>query len=524
VKILNHDEQRNGSPDLISTLNRPNSGHFLIDAPAFAWRDHLPVHPAADLFPLMSEAELKELAEDLLAHGQRMLIMLCKSPDGTRLNVLDGRNRLDAMALTGRLRADDDGELYFGDEMVGLIGVKSDPYETVVSFNLHRRHLTSEQKRDLIAKLLKAQPEKSDRQIAGMAKADHKTVATVRSGEEGRGEIPHVEVRTDSKGRAQPARRSGGPRHKCWQCGARALVGEVNQHKYAAYEEADVWLHDSCVAAFEAEIERDRKECIALYQKACAAERELAQWRADHPVETDGAEASADEELEESKEAIRFSGILNLMCATILRTMTAAVAAEMQTTPGQINLLREATNFLLDVMVELDEPTPPDTPTDPGPTPDGETRSKDTEEPAQTVTVSVEEPTAPIDRSLDIPDPLIQAARQRHPVASAPQDTSVPLTPLAPSPAPAPSPSPSPSPKLKVAPHYLPAHKDPWPANWRSLGAAELEEVIHATREFGVNHRLEDRHHRQLARMRERLDVLRKSDRAELPTSAEARP
>jgi hypothetical protein len=272
VKILNHDEQRNGSPDLISTLNRPNSGHFLIDAPAFAWRDHLPVHPAADLFPLMSEAELKELAEDLLAHGQRMLIMLCKSPDGTRLNVLDGRNRLDAMALTGRLRADDDGELYFGDEMVGLIGVKSDPYETVVSFNLHRRHLTSEQKRDLIAKLLKAQPEKSDRQIAGMAKADHKTVATVRSGEEGRGEIPHVEVRTDSKGRAQPARRSGGPRHKCWQCGARALVGEVKQHEYAAYEEVDVWLHDSCVAAFEAEIERDRQECIALDQKARRAE------------------------------------------------------------------------------------------------------------------------------------------------------------------------------------------------------------------------------------------------------------
>jgi hypothetical protein len=446
--------------------------------------------------------------------------------------LIDGRNRLDALAELGILGLDEHGYLAYdisdnADTIWGsLIGypVEGDPYAIAASYNLHRRHLNAEQKRDLIAKLLKAKPAASNLAVAKQVKADDKTVASVRTELEGRSEIPNVEKRKDSKGRQQPARRSGGPRHKCWQCGARALVGEVNQHKYAAYEEADVWLHDSCVAAFEAEIERDRKECIALYQKACAAERELAQWRADHPVETDGAEASADEELEESKEAIRFSGILNLMCATILRTMTAAVAAEMQTTPGQINLLREATNFLLDVMVELDEPTPPDTPTDPGPTPDGETRSKDTEEPAQTVTVSVEEPTAPIDRSLDIPDPLIQAARQRHPVASAPQDTSVPLTPLAPSPAPAPSPSPSPSPKLKVAPHYLPAHKDPWPANWRSLGAAELEEVIHATREFGVNHRLEDRHHRQLARMRERLDVLRKSDRAELPTSAEARP
>jgi hypothetical protein len=28
----------------------------------FGWRKHLAVHPAAELFPLMSDAELKELA------------------------------------------------------------------------------------------------------------------------------------------------------------------------------------------------------------------------------------------------------------------------------------------------------------------------------------------------------------------------------------------------------------------------------------------------------------------------------
>jgi hypothetical protein len=42
----------------------------------FNWRDHLKVHPAADLFPLMSEAELKELAEDpqeRIAAGDRDL-------------------------------------------------------------------------------------------------------------------------------------------------------------------------------------------------------------------------------------------------------------------------------------------------------------------------------------------------------------------------------------------------------------------------------------------------------------------
>jgi hypothetical protein len=33
------------------------------------WRDVLPIHPAAELFPLMSEAELRELGEDIQANG-----------------------------------------------------------------------------------------------------------------------------------------------------------------------------------------------------------------------------------------------------------------------------------------------------------------------------------------------------------------------------------------------------------------------------------------------------------------------
>jgi hypothetical protein len=89
----------------------------------------------------------------------------------------------------------------------GAYALETDPYAFVVSANITRRHLTAEQKRDLIAKLLKRQPETSDRQIGGMIKADNKTVAAVRAEMEGREEIPHVETRTDSKGRKQPAKR-----------------------------------------------------------------------------------------------------------------------------------------------------------------------------------------------------------------------------------------------------------------------------------------------------------------------------
>ena len=56
----------------------------------------------------------------------------------------------------------------------------ADPYALAVSLNIHRRHLTGEQKRELIAKLLKAKPEASNRSIGAQIKVDDKTVASVR--------------------------------------------------------------------------------------------------------------------------------------------------------------------------------------------------------------------------------------------------------------------------------------------------------------------------------------------------------
>ena len=60
-----------------------------------SWRDVLPIHPAAELLPLMSADELHELAEDIKLHHQRIPVSIQEG------KLLDGRNRLDAMERAG---------------------------------------------------------------------------------------------------------------------------------------------------------------------------------------------------------------------------------------------------------------------------------------------------------------------------------------------------------------------------------------------------------------------------------------
>jgi hypothetical protein len=197
------------------------------EATPFDWRAHLDVHPAAELFPQMSEAELDELAADIKANGMRVPAVAWSPADGSMPPaLLDGRNRLDALAALGLLyRTAEDGHVGLktwtaGKKWAEHSGSRiefqhvhgGDPYALALSLNIHRRHLTPEQKRELLIKVIAAQPEKSDRQIAGVVKANHKTVAAARKAGEDVGRIPHVEKREDSKGRRQPARKRPTPK------------------------------------------------------------------------------------------------------------------------------------------------------------------------------------------------------------------------------------------------------------------------------------------------------------------------
>jgi ribosomal protein S14 len=177
------------------------------------WRSTLSVHPAAELFPRMTPEELRALGEDVIKNGLTSPIVLWQPDSKSPARLLDGISRLDAIEIaTGSpvivgapsIMA---GQHFLDCDKVIVLDKSIDPYAYVISANIHRRHLTAEQKRELIAKLIKATPEKSDRQIAETVKASPTTVGTVRAEMETKGDVSKLDTRRDSKGRKQPAKK-----------------------------------------------------------------------------------------------------------------------------------------------------------------------------------------------------------------------------------------------------------------------------------------------------------------------------
>ena len=152
-------------------------------------------HPFSKLFPPISEEDFNKLAGDIKLNGLHQPIVRNQG------QILDGNNRYRACELAK-----------IAPKFADFTGDDAAARNYVISANIHRRHLSPEQRREIIAALLKAEPTKSDRTIAGTANVDHKTVGAVREQLEGRGEIPHVETTTDKVGRKQPKKRSAKPK------------------------------------------------------------------------------------------------------------------------------------------------------------------------------------------------------------------------------------------------------------------------------------------------------------------------
>lgn len=94
-----------------------------------------PVHPAAELFPMMSDQQMSGLMADIAANGQDEPIEI--DANG---NLIDGRNRAIACEKLGLVPK---RKVFHG----------TDIWQHVISQNLHRRHLTESQRAMIAAKI-----------------------------------------------------------------------------------------------------------------------------------------------------------------------------------------------------------------------------------------------------------------------------------------------------------------------------------------------------------------------------------
>jgi hypothetical protein len=197
-------------PESLKVENRPtatttpNLGGSGRDQSPSKWRDQIKVHPAADFFPMMSDEDLDALAADIKKSGKLTSPIVFWVDEEEERWLLDGRNRIEAAERAGYKIKDHDLRFWLHRHQI-------DPYDFVISANIHRRDLTGEQRRDLIAQLLKANPGKSDRAIAKPLKASPTTVGTVRKEMETTGQLSKLDssIRkgADGKERKQPAKK-----------------------------------------------------------------------------------------------------------------------------------------------------------------------------------------------------------------------------------------------------------------------------------------------------------------------------
>lgn len=114
----------------------------------------LQAHPVADLFPLLGEDELAELAADIRANGLHEPITL-----DVERRILDGRNRYRACLIAD---VEPRTTVYRGDDPIGF----------AVSMNLRRRHLSVGQKAMLALRLEPMYAAEASARVGGRPRGD----------------------------------------------------------------------------------------------------------------------------------------------------------------------------------------------------------------------------------------------------------------------------------------------------------------------------------------------------------------
>lgn len=142
------------------------------------------------VMPALGEEEYKELKEDIARRG--VMVPIEFDEHG---NVLDGHHRLKICT-----------ELRIKDYPKVIRAGMSEEEKRIHArkLNMARRHLSQEQRRELIRQQLKETPEKSDRQIAKALGVHQSTVGTQRRSMENSGQVSKLDTSTGADGKRYP--------------------------------------------------------------------------------------------------------------------------------------------------------------------------------------------------------------------------------------------------------------------------------------------------------------------------------
>lgn len=123
------------------------------------------VHPVASIFPMMSEDELSALAADIKNNGQQSHVVVAWADESmTETILLDGRNRSRACEILG---TEPNVELF------SSVFIPLDDFgPMIVSWNLHRRHLSASQRAMIAVEYERVFAEQAKRRMLAGVKPD----------------------------------------------------------------------------------------------------------------------------------------------------------------------------------------------------------------------------------------------------------------------------------------------------------------------------------------------------------------
>jgi len=149
--------------------------------------------PLFQFLPGLSDEEYRSLEDSIREHGIQVPILV--DENGA---VIDGHHRKEIADRLGL-----DCPRRFAMELT-----ETQKRTLALSLNLDRRHLSREQRRELVAASLTADPQLSNREHARRTGANHETVAAIREPLVATGGIRQLDRTTGADGRERPSTRA----------------------------------------------------------------------------------------------------------------------------------------------------------------------------------------------------------------------------------------------------------------------------------------------------------------------------